>query len=170
MVRKVRPARFAQHLLHLVRADPQPTGAWTLDECGYTQVRYGIVLGLPTRALVYWQSAANPPPGDHYDQPEQPAYGPPPPALTMPVLPDRALTQMGQVERYVGALLTASRDEGELRAVELYADRDPAPSVPYGMTLRWHNGASIYLYARHCLPVDRQLTEGDQPFRRRDVI
>lgn len=170
MVRMVRPARFAQHLLDLVRADPQPTGAWSFGECGYTACPYGLVLGLPSRALVYWQCCATSWPGESYDDPEQPAHGPPPPALSMPTLPEAGLTQMAHVEGYVGALLTASRQEGELRAVELYANREQPGSVPYGMNLRWHNGSSVYLYARHCLPTGRQLTEGDAAFRRRDVI
>lgn len=170
MVRMVRPARFAQHLLDLVRADPQPTGAWHFTECGYTRAPYGIVLGLPSRALVYWQCVATSWPGEDYGQPEQPAHGPPPPAQSMPTLPEAGLTQMLLVERYLGALLTASRDDGELRTVELYGDRERPGAVAYGMNLRWHNGSSVFLYARHCLPVDRQLTEGDAPFRRRDVI
>lgn len=170
MVRMVRPARFAQHLLDLIRADDQPTGAWSFAECGYTACPYGVVLGLPSRALVYWQAVATSWPGESYDNPEQPAHGPAPPALTRPVLPATGLTQMTQVEGYVAALLTASRQEGELRVLERYADRERPGSVAYGMNLRFHNGASIYLYARHCLPSGHQLREGDAAFRRRDVI
>jgi hypothetical protein len=170
MVPKVRTARFAQHLMDLVRADPQPTGAWTFQECGYTACPFGIVLGLPTRAFVYWQGVATARPGESYDDPEQPAHGPPPAALTMPTLPQAGLTQMIQVEGYVGALLTAAQGEGELRAVELYANREKPGSVPYGMNLRWHNGASIYLYARHCIPAGQQYRDGETAFRRRDVI
>jgi len=170
MVPKMRPARFAQHLLGLIRADDQPTHAWSFQECGYTACPYGVVLGTPSRALVYWQTVATSWPGESYDNPEQPAYGPPPPALTRPVLPESGLTQMVHVEGYVAALLTASRDEGELRVLERYADREKPGSVAYGMNLRFHNGAAIYLYARHCLPVDHRLTEHDRAFRPRDVI
>lgn len=170
MVRMVRPARFAQHLRDLIRADDQPTGAWSFEECGYTACPFGVVLGLPSRALVYWQGVATSWPGESYDNPEQPAFGPPPRALTRPTLPPTGLTQMVQVEGYVAALLTADQGEGELRALERYADREKPGAVAYGMNLRFHNGAAIYLYARHCLPVGRQLTEGDAPFRRRDVV
>ena len=169
MVRKVRPARFVQHLMNLVHQDPQPTGAWTFEECGYTATPYGLVLGLPTRALVYWQTCATAWPGESYDSPEQPARGQPPPAMTMPTLPTVQMTPLVNVERYMGALLTGCANE-ETAAVELYADRPRPGAIPYGLNVRFHNGARIFLYARHCLPAGRGYTEGDAPFRRRDAI
>lgn len=170
MVRDVRPARFETHLLQLIRDDPQPTGAWTFAACGVSDPPLGVVLGLPTGALVYLQCAALPYTGDHYDRPEQPATGPAPQPLSMPVLPSPAgLTPLVLVERYLGALLTADTG-GELALLELYADRDKPTSVPHGLTAIFHNGSRIFLYARHCVPAGRQLNGGEAPFRRRDSI
>lgn len=170
MVRNVRPARFAAHLLRLVREDPQPTGAWTFEEAGYTQCPYGLVLGLPTGAAVYLQCVATAWPGDDYMRPEQPVCGEPPPPMTMPLLPaPQGVTQMVQVERYLGALLTGDGHR-ELASVELYADRERPGAVPYGLNAAFHNGSRIFLYARHCFPPGHQLTRGDAPFRRRDGI
>lgn len=169
MVRMVRPARFVQHLTDLVRADPQPTAAWSFADCGYTQTSCGLVLGLPTRALVYWQTCATAWPGENYADPEQPAQGVPPPAMSMPVLPVQQITPMVNVERYMGALLTGCANE-ETSAVELYADRPHGGAIPYGLNVRFHNGARIFLYARHCLPAGQELTGADAAFRRRDAI
>ena len=170
MVRNVRPTRFEPHLLQLIREDPQPTGAWTFAECGLSDPPMGVVLGLPTRALVYLQCVASPWPGDRYDQPEQVQYGDLPPPLSMPVLPSPAgLTGMVLVERYLGSLLTGHQG-GELAAVELYADRAKPGAIPYGLNATFHNGSRIFLYARHCIPAGRQLGDHDAPFRRRDSI
>lgn len=169
MVRKVRPARFIRHLAALVRDDPQPTRTWTFDECGYTQTPYGLLLGLPTHALVYWQAVTTARPGDPGTGPEEPVHATPPPALTMPTLPTHGLTQIRQVEQYMGALLTQPGNT-ETETVRLYGDWERAAAVPYGLGVRFHNGSRICLYARHCLPAEHTLTQGEQAFRRRDVI
>lgn len=169
MVPKVRPARFVQHLADLVRADPQATAAWTFAECGYTQTAYGLVLGLPTRALVYWQVVGALGPGERFEDPEQPARGVPPPSMSMPALPQASMIPMVTVERYVGALLTGAQDK-ETSAVSLYADRPVGRGVPYGLNVRFHNGARIFLYARHCVPAGGQLVPGEAAFRRRDAV
>lgn len=156
------------HLLALVAADAQPTDARTFTDCGYTQTPYGLVLRLPTGALVYWQTVATAWPGDDYGKPEQPAHGPPPTPLSMPVLPTAGITRMVQVERYAGALLTSG--DTEVASVALYADKPKPGAIPYGLTVRFHNGSVIYLYARHMFPAGHDLRPGDAPFRRRDAI
>jgi hypothetical protein len=169
MVPKVRPARFVQHLIDLVRADPQPTAAWTFAECGYTQTAHGLVLGLPTRALVYWQACGALGPGERFENAEQPVRGMPPPPMSMPQLPAMATTAMVTVERYVGALLTGAQDK-ETSAVSLYADRPIGRGVPYGLNVHFHSGAKVFLYARHCVPAGGQIMPGEDAFRRRDGV
>lgn len=169
MVPKVRPARFVQHLIDLVRADNQPSAAWTFAECGYTQTAYGLVLGLPTRALVYWQAVGALPAAERFEDAEQPVRGMPPPPMSMPVLPQASMTPMVTVERYVGALLTGAQDK-ETAGVELYADRLRNRGIPYGLNVRFHNGAKVFLYARHCVPAGGKLVPGEEAFRRRDAV
>lgn len=166
----MRPPRLQEHLSYLVNADPQPTSARLLGHCGYTTVPYGIVLTLPTGALVYFQCAGTAWAGDDYSKPDRIEYGTPPPLISMPTLPTgSALTPLVQVERYLGALLTGAAC-GEVATVALYADRPRLGAVPYGLNVSFHNGARGFVYARHCVPAGRVLAGGDAPFRRRDSI
>lgn len=160
----MRPARFAAFLQQLIRDDPQDTGAWPLAECGYTGCPHGVVLGLPTRALVYLQCVASSPPGQQPGQEEQVVHGPPPPPIRAPDLAVAGLTPVVNVERYLGALLTGAQYP-EVAAVELYADRPKQGAVPHGLNVRFHSGARIFLYVRHQVPAGRQLGEYDKPFR-----
>lgn len=161
----MRPARFAAFLQQLIRDDPQQTGAWPLAECGYTACPYGVVLGLPTRALVYLQGVSVPPPGESGGaDAERVVHGTPPPPIRAPDLATAGLTPMVNVERYLGALITGAQCT-EVAAVELYADREKAGAVPHGLNVRFHSGARICLYVRHAVPAGRQLRDGEKPFR-----
>lgn len=166
----MRPPRLQEHLAHLVHTDPQPTAARLFRAMGYTGSPYGLVLTLPTGALVYFQCAGTAWAGDDYSKPDRIEYGTPPPPISMPTLPTgTALTPLVQVERYLGALLTGAAC-GEVATVELYADRPRLGAVPYGLNVTFHNGAKGFVYARHCVPAGRVLMDGDTPFRRRDSI
>lgn len=160
----MRPARFAAFLQQLIRDDPQQTGAWPLAECGYTACPYGVVLGLPTRALVYLQCVASSPPGQRPDEEELVVHGAPPPPIRAPDLAVAGLTPMVNVERYLGALITGAQHL-EVAEVKLYADREKQGAVPHGLNVRFHSGARIYLYVRHQVASGRQLAPHDKPFR-----
>lgn len=170
IVPTMRPPRLQEHLAYLVRADPQPTEARLFRDTGYTDPPYGVVLSLPTGALAYLQCVGSAWPGDDYSKPDRIDYGPPPPAMTMPLLPTgSALTPLVLVERYLGALLTGAGC-GEVATVDLYADRPRRGAVPHGLNVGFHNGAKGFVYVRHCVPAGRVLMPGDTPLLRRDSI
>jgi hypothetical protein len=150
-------------LADLIALDPQPTVTWSFADAAYTGAPFGLVLGLPTRAFVYLQ-AVGAHPGDDHSRPERPVYGTPLPPMRCPTLPASGMTNLVDVQRYLGSLLCGAAC-AELAAVELYADRDRSHAVPHGLTTRWHNGGAVFLYFRHYVSTGRSLPEEERPFR-----
>lgn len=165
----MRPARFAPFLGELVAADGQDTAAVALADVGYTACPYGLVLRVPSGALVYLQVVTVSSTGHSVCVPERPVHGPAPVRMSEVVLPGAGLTALTNVERYLGALLTGPQC-AEVRGVELFADRERPGAVPHGLTVWFHCGERAYVYARHCVTAGRELGHGARPFHRLDRV
>ena len=84
-------------------------------------------------------------PGERHDQPEQPVTGTPHPHLDAPEPAEGGKLDLAAFERYLVALAVGVAAD-ETDSVALYQNRESPGAVRYGATLRYHNGAAIYLY------------------------
>lgn len=131
----MRPDRFTAMLAGSVNRDGKMT-ARTYADAGITRSLYGLVLNERLNVQIIARSAER----DDYRKPEQVVTGEPCPPVSAAEPRD-----LVTVERYLTALAVAAA-AGEIKAVQLYSQRDKPQAIPYGATFTFHSGAGIFLY------------------------
>jgi hypothetical protein len=136
---------WAAELLWAIRA--QGGQARTFAEADYP-LPWGVELRLPTGALIYLQTPVDP------SQAHRPPQGPVAPAMEPVELPQEGPTALADVERWLGWCLTASQSTW-IESVELFQHRRGRFGIPWGLHVRAHSGARMWIYFRHCTPAGR---------------
>ncbi|MFJ9698186.1 hypothetical protein [Streptomyces fradiae] len=131
----MRPARFTDLVIDVVKNQPTATRVQTLAEAGDTRHPYGVAItrdGGETR----WQFTGQLPEGaKHEGFADEPVTGTPPAAGPGPQAGD-------DPEAWLAAAL-AHAESPEVATVERWSTR-PESGTRKGLTLTFHNGARIF--------------------------
>ncbi|MFJ1649077.1 hypothetical protein [Streptomyces sp. NPDC088258] len=130
----MRPARFQDFLLDLVKNTPGTTRVQTLAEAGDTEHPYGLAVTTST-GDTRWQIIGQLAPGEKHTTPDTPAQGDPVAPWTgdAPVDP----------EGWLAATITASASP-EIATITRWSTRPGDESKP-GLTIDFHNGARAFV-------------------------
>lgn len=133
----MRPARFTEFVIDVVKNQPTTGRVQSLDEAGDSTHPYGIALtlqggGRETR----WQFTGQLPDGaKHEGFTDEPVHGSPVPAGPAPQAGD-------EPEAWLAAALTLAECP-EVAGIERWSTR-PDPGAQKGLTVTFHNGARIF--------------------------
>jgi hypothetical protein len=133
----MRPARFTDFVIDIVKNQPTAARVQTLSEAGDTRHPYGVALtlqggGRETR----WQFTGQLPDGaKHEGFTDEPVHGTPVPVGPAPQAGDGP-------EAWLAAAL-ANAESPELAGIERWSTR-PDAGPRQGLTLTFHNGARIF--------------------------
>ncbi|WP_331731114.1 hypothetical protein OHV05_38215 (plasmid) [Kitasatospora sp. NBC_00070] len=140
----MRPTRFQTLLVDVAAGLPGVQRAAALADVGHTAHPLGVALQLATGAQLWWQITAVSTPGDVYGNAEgQPVTGAALAARQMPdltVVPVRTVA----VEQALAAGIAAAGCE-EIAAVEPYSEGTTVSAIEYGLTVRFHSGATVFV-------------------------
>lgn len=150
--------RFAETLLHWVRADQQ-VRARSFADAGYTACPLGVELWLPTRAVIYLQVVGALSLAQRADSEDLMVTGAPPPLVPPVTLPTEGPTDLAEVERWLAWRITGALS-AEIATVRLFQDRTVRGSIPHGLAITFHSGARAWIYFRHATPAGRQPGSG----------
>ncbi|MFJ9520632.1 hypothetical protein ACIRPK_20565 [Kitasatospora sp. NPDC101801] len=139
----MRPPRFEALLVNVAKDLPGVQRVATLAQAEHTAHPNGIAIQFASGAQFWWQITAVSAPGDVYSTEEGPAVtGPsaePRPAPDLTAQPLRTAA----VEEALAAAVAAASDE--VASVDTFSNRTPAPAIGYGLAVRFHNGATIFV-------------------------
>ncbi|WP_405018112.1 hypothetical protein OHV05_15025 [Kitasatospora sp. NBC_00070] len=140
----MRPKRFEILLVDVAAGLPGVEQAATLAKVGHTGHPLGVAMRLASGAQLWWQVTAVSTPGDVYGNDEAaPVTGAAPKSREMPELIAVPL-RTAAVEQALAAGIAAAGCE-EIASVEAYSDRQAASAIEYGLAVRFHNGAVIFV-------------------------
>ena len=132
----MRPARFADFVIDVVKNQPTASRVQTLAEVGDVKHPFGVAIttsGGETR----WQFIGQLPDGAKHDSfTDSPVAG--------DVLPVDAAPQPDDIpEAWLTAAL-AHAENPEIAAIERWSTREGERPGNYGVTVRFHNGARVF--------------------------
>ncbi|MER7833407.1 hypothetical protein [Streptomyces sp. NPDC095602] len=131
----MRPPRFADFVIDVVKNNPTASRAQTLAEVGDTQHPWGVVITVGSTET-RWQFVGQLPEGAKHDTfTDEPVTGTPVPTEAAPQAVD-------DPEAWFAAAL-AHAENPEIAAIERWSTR-PNPSNQKGVTVTFHNGARIF--------------------------
>ncbi|MEU3449661.1 hypothetical protein AB0H29_20965 [Streptomyces thermolilacinus] len=134
----MRPARFADFVVDIVKNDPTASRVQTLAEAGDTTHPCGVVITAGSTET-RWQFVGQLPEGAKHDTfTDDPVTGTPVPAGEAPGAGD-------DPEAWFAAAL-ARAESPEIAAIERWSTR-PNPSSQKGVTVTFHNGARVFARA-----------------------
>ncbi|WFB09390.1 hypothetical protein LRS74_21845 [Streptomyces sp. LX-29] len=137
----MRPSRFEEHALDLVKNAAGVSGVSRLREAGDDKHPFGLAM-THAGGEARWQFIAESSPGDDYSETEAPVEGEPMAPVPVPEVGAR----LGPVEAEAWfAALLASGGSREISSIEQWSGRaNPRPGH-HGLTVRCHSGARIYV-------------------------
>lgn len=140
----MRPARFEAFALEHLAASPLVARTALLRDVGDTRHPYGVAVQWAAGGEHRWQITGESAPGDSYSSPEQIGEGHPAPGVQPPEL----VGPIGDAdaEALLAHILTGPRSP-ELATVKRWSHLDGAVPDHYGLTIRCHTGAHLYLHA-----------------------
>ncbi|MEU3818762.1 MULTISPECIES: hypothetical protein [unclassified Streptomyces] len=134
----MRPARFADFVVDIVKNDPTASRVQTLAEAGDTTHPCGVVITVGSTET-RWQFVGQLPEGAKHDTfTDEPVTGAPVPAGAAPQAGD-------DPEAWFAAAL-AHAECPEIAAIERWSTRQN-PSSQKGVTVTFHNGARVFARA-----------------------
>jgi len=130
----------------------------TFEEAGYTDKPAGLVLAFTTGAQFYIQVVrSSVPGGDDPSKEEKIVEKEAPPAIPMPPLAYQgSKVRTRDIEQFIKAAIINSGSK-EVAEVEAYSDRDNSAFYRYGLTVKFHSGAAVYILFVHTIPAGREL-------------
>ncbi|MFF2022789.1 hypothetical protein ACFVW2_13450 [Streptomyces sp. NPDC058171] len=132
----MRPTRFTDFVIDLVKNQPTASRVQTLAEAGDKQHPRGVVITTAT-GEVRWQFVGQLPEGAKHDSfDDAPVTGSPVPAGQGPTADDIA-------EAWFAATLAQSENP-EIAHIERWSIRESERAGNYGVTVHFHNGARIF--------------------------
>jgi hypothetical protein len=143
----MRPDRFQTLMSDHLPSVPGIAKTETFADAGYDHSQYGLILHHEKGARSYWQIVATARPGDSYDRPEdEPVTGDRMPEQALPDLSgDQVAT--AEVEAAIAAAFTRADGAGEATTIERYSRREQPGAISHGLTVDFHDGSRIYVYA-----------------------
>lgn len=165
----MRPQRFQTWITDLVDA-ALPPDVERIDwaETGVTkdlgEQTLGLVFRTSSGAIAFMQIVhGGGPRGEDSSKPEEIIEGEPPQmveSVTL-ALDDRKRLRMSLLEEWFAALVVNSGSR-EVASVERYSTRENLTGHPYGLTIRWHDGAGAFLHLLHTLAPGEQRTANNR--------
>jgi hypothetical protein len=138
----MRPARFEAFAVEHLAASPLVARTAPLRDAGDTRHPYGLAVRWGVGGEHRWQILGESAPGDNYANPEQTREGDPTPGVQPPELVG-PITD-ADAETLLAHILTGPRSP-ELAAITRWSHQDGAAPGYYGLTIRCHTGARLYL-------------------------
>lgn len=132
----MRPQRFTDFVIDLVKNAPTAQRVQTLAEAGDTKHPHGVVI--TTTSESRWQFTGQLPEGaKHESFRDEPVTG-------TPVVPGATPQATDTPEAWLAAAL-AQAESPEIASIERWSTRPAAaPDGQHGLTIRFHNGARIF--------------------------
>jgi hypothetical protein len=131
----MRPARFQDFVLDLVKNTPGVTSVQTLTEAGSTSYPYGLAV-TTSAGEARWQILGQLASGEKHTDPDLPVKGEPLPPGPNPAVGDSA-------EGWLAAVITNTRCP-EIASVDRWSTQ--AGKQPrHGLTIDFHNGARAFV-------------------------
>ncbi|MDH2390543.1 hypothetical protein QCN29_17445 [Streptomyces sp. HNM0663] len=130
----MRPARFVDFAVELVKNRTDASRVQPLAEAGVAELPFGVVVERGGREE-RWQFIGQLADGEKHEHPEKPVEGASTDAGGLP--------EGGEGEAWFAAVV-ASAGCGEVAGVERWSTRAGARADHRGVTVRFHNGARIF--------------------------
>lgn len=132
----MRPARFTDFVIDLVKNQPTASRVQTLAEVGgYDPHLLGAVISTPA-GEARWQFIGQLAPGEKHEHADTPVTGTPAPADAGPESADSA-------EAWLAAAVSQTESQ-EIASIERWSTRVGERPGHFGMTVMFHNGARIF--------------------------
>lgn len=132
----MRPARFADFVIDVVKNQPTASRVQTLAEVGDTKHPFGVAI-TTAAGEARWQFVGQLPEGAKHDTfGDAPVTGEPAPAGAAP--------QPGDIPEAWLAAALAQAEDPEIAAIERWSTREGERRGNFGVTVRFHNGARIF--------------------------
>ncbi|MFI1866361.1 hypothetical protein [Streptomyces jumonjinensis] len=133
----MRPGRFQEFVIDLVKNSPTATQVRTLAEAGDTEIPCGIAI-TTAAGVSRWGIVGQLPDGaKHGGFDDAPVHGD-------PVAPGDAPQAADAPEAWLAALLAHS-ESPEIASVERWSVREDARPDSFGVTVRFHNTARVFM-------------------------
>jgi hypothetical protein len=134
----MRPERFLDYTLDLLKNTPGVARVQTLQDLGETKYPYAVAV-TTEKGETRWQIIGQLPPGSRHEDPDTPVNGTPPPAGEPPRPGDDAETWM--------AAAIAQAECPEIERIERWSPRQGNRADHIGMTLYFHDSSKVFLRA-----------------------
>jgi hypothetical protein len=135
----MRPARFQEFALDVVKNAPGAGEALTLKEAGESKYPYGLAVHL-NGSQIKFQFVAQSAPGDRYEGEERVVEGEPPEPVGVSLPQGRVTPEAA--EGWLTSVFASARCT-ELERVERWSTR-PSGGAP-GLTAHFHSGARMFV-------------------------
>ncbi|MGW6461268.1 hypothetical protein ACWF94_35965 [Streptomyces sp. NPDC055078] len=133
----MRPRRFQEFVIDLAKNDPTAIQVQTLEETGETKTPCGVAITTGDGESRWGIVGQLPDGAKHEGFDDAPVHGD-------PVVPDGTPQPTDLPEAWLAALLARS-ESSEIAGIERWSTRAEARPGYYGVTVRFHNTARVFM-------------------------